>query len=78
MFVCLFLFLFLSVCLFSIAHIGCGEFLSIIHVVHGDLSILHKVVALDLAGEQQLVQQLLVSTSEELVEDVVATLSWLL
>lgn len=60
------------------SHISGNEFFCIIQVVYRDLSILHEVVALHLAGEEQLVQHFLVSTSQELVEDVVASLSWLL
>ena len=58
--------------------IGGSEFLLIIHILHRDLPILHKAVALHLSGEQQLIQQLLVGTCQELVEDVVAPLSRLL
>ena len=59
-------------------HIGCSKFLCVIHIVHRDLSILHKAVALDLAGQQELIQHLLVSTSKQLVENVVAPLARLL
>ena len=54
------------------------QLLSIIDVVHADFSIGQKVVALDLPGEQQITEQLVVGTGQYLVEDVVASLSRLL
>ena len=60
------------------AHVCGSKFLCIVHIIDRDLSVLHKVVALDLAGEQELIEQLLVGTGQQLVEDVVAPLPWLL
>ena len=57
---------------------GDFELLCIVHVVHADFSIGQEVVALDLPGEQQVPQQLVISTGQQLVEDMVAPLSRLL
>ena len=57
-----------------------GEFklLCIVDIVHADFSIGQEVVALNLPCEQQVPKQLVISTSQHLVEDVVAPLSRLL
>ena len=54
------------------------EFLSIVDVVHADFSIGQEAVALDLSGEKEISQHLVVCTGQELVEDVVASFSRLL
>jgi hypothetical protein len=62
----------------GVTHIRSSKFLGVIHVVHRHLPILHKSVALHLPSQQQFVEHLLVSTGQQLVEDVVAPLPRLL
>ena len=50
----------------------------IIDTINGGGSASQELVLFDLVGEQQLVEQVLRSTSQDLVEDVVASLAWLL
>lgn len=57
---------------------GDFELLWIVEVVHTDFSIGQEVVALDLPGEEEVPEKLVISTSQQLVEDVVAPLSRLL
>ena len=54
------------------------ELLRVADIVHADFPVGQKAVALDLAGKEKIAEQFVVSSGEDLVEDVVASFSRLL